>query len=1112
VYLPGWLLTFQSTANRWAKRPMCLLCVGMSLCCFIFIPNTAAGAEKNQTIIMKKEQERTRELLNRDLSPGHLRCEYLVNPLGIDMPRPRLSWLVESSQRAQQQTAYRILVARTKAGLDADKGDLWDSGMIESDETIQIDYGGKPLQSGIQCFWKVRVRDAEGLESGWSDPAFWTMGLLKDTDWTATWIGMDKVTPRSPGYRDLNNAHWIWYPEGTPAQNASPGTRYFREGFTLPENRKIESGRCMIAADNRFTLFINGGKAAEGSSNKMAMSTDITKHLRTGSNILAVEAINEGDTGNPAGLLATFRFQFDQGSPLVIVTDEKWKVEIDPLKGWKTAAFHDRAWSNAMTLGKSGCKPWGDVSTDELYLPPSRYLRKEFNIKNPIRRATVYASALGLYELHLNGKRVGEDYFTPGWTDYDTRVYYNTYDVTGMLAGRENVIGAILADGWYSGYVGWNRIREHSGDKPRFRAQLHLEYEDGNREIIATGRSWKVSTGPLLEADFLMGESYDARMELPGWDAPGFDDKAWQQANVTSTIKAKTEAYPGVTVQKFQEIIPVKITEPRKGRFIFDLGTNFAGFVRLKVKGQRGRKVVLRFAERLNPDGTIYTENLRDARVTDTYICRGGGREETWHPRFTFHGFQYVEVTGYPGQPGTEALTGIELTSNTPVAGDFSCSDRIANQLYRNICQTQRSNFIDIPTDCPQRDERLGWTGDAQIYVRTATCNNDVAAFFTKWLVDLDDAQFPDGGFPDVAPRETHEGHGVAAWADAGVICPWTIYNVYHDERVLMGHYDAMKGWIAYCRENSEGLLRPATGYGDWLSINADTPKDVLATAYFAYSTKLVARTAEVIGRKKDAEKYHRLHEQIKEAFNQAYVSGDGRIKGETQTVYVLALRFGLLSDAIQPLAVQHLIDDIKAKDWHLSTGFVGTKDLMSVLTDYGYTDVAYRLFHNKSFPSWGFSIQHGATSIWERWDGWTPEMGFQNPGMNSFAHYSFGAVGEWMFRTVAGIDTDGPGFRNIIIRPSPGGRLKWCKAKYDSIRGPIRTHWETANGGFHLDVSIPANTTARVHIPTSNPGSVMESNVPAETSEGVSFMQSGDGVEVYRIQSGRYRFTSHLE
>jgi len=884
-----------------------------------------------------------------NLTPAYLRCEYRVDPLGIDTTSPRLSWIVQSDRRAQKQSAYRIMVASSQSLLESGTPDLWDSGKVNSDRTNQIVYAGKPLGSRMRCYWKVKVWDAAGNASQWSEPSLWTMGLLEPADRKWRWISLD-----------------------------------------------LESEQ---------------GKKQAGAQ--------------------------------------------------------------------------------------------------VLHLPAPRYMRKNFDTRSgaAIRRATVYATALGLYELHINGERVGDEYFAPGWTDYNKRVYYRSYDVTGLIRDTGNTIGAILADGWYVGYIGWGRKRAHYGsDKPWLKVQLHIEYADGTTQIIATDETWKATTGPILEADFLMGETYDANKELDGWSECGFDDTGWDDVLVGKNIETRIEAFPGVPVRVFQEITPKTITEPEKGRFVFDMGTNFAGFVRLRVKGDRGTKVVIRFAERLNPDGTIYTANLRGARATDTYICKGSG-EEIWQPRFTFHGFQYVELTGYPGTPGKDAITGIELTSSTPPVGMFECSDATANQLYRNITQTQRANFIEIPTDCPQRDERLGWMGDAQIYIRTATYNSDVAAFFTKWLVDVEDAQLENGAFSDVAPRKIAVKGGVAAWGDAGVICPWTIYQVYGDRRILARHYEAMCRWIDYCKGTARGLLRPATGYGDWLSIKADTPKDVLATAYFAHSTHLMAKIAGVLGKREDAAKYNQLFEQIKAAFNKAYVGPDGRIKGDTQTVYVLALAFDLLDADKRAEAGRHLVDDIRARNWHLSTGFVGTKDLMMTLTGIGRTDVAYRLFHNDTFPSWGFSIRHGATSIWERWDGWTPEKGFQDPGMNSFAHYSFGAVAEWMFNTIGGIDTDGAGYRNIIIRPLPGGKINFAKVRYNSINGLIATDWRLHEGNLSLNITIPANTTATVYMPVSSIDDITESGTAVVGAPGVEFVRMQDNAAVCRIGSGSYRF-----
>jgi alpha-L-rhamnosidase len=422
---------------------------------------------------------------------------------------------------------------------------------------------------------------------------------------------------------------------------------------------------------------------------------------------------------------------------------------------------------------------------------------------------------------------------------------------------------------------------------------------------------------------------------------------------------------------------------------------------------------------------------------------------------------------------------------------------------------SQRGNFIEVPTDCPQRDERLGWTGDAQIFIRTATYNMDVGAFFTKWLVDLEDAQTKEGAFPDVAPHKVAMGSGVPAWGDAGVICPWTIYKVYDDKHVLEKHYESMKKWIGYLHTNSKDLLRPAYGYGDWVAVGSNTPKDVIATAYFAYSTRLVSKTAAAIGKNEDAKKYEALFEQIRDAFNKAYVSDDGRIKGDTQTCYAMALYFDLLSPDKRELAAKHLVEAVREKNWHLSTGFVGLSYLLPALTQTGNPEVAYRLLNNDTFPSWGYSIKNGATTIWERWNGWTEEKGFHDPGMNSFNHYAFGSVGRWLFGVVGGIETEGPGYKHIIIRPQPGGGFSYAKTGYKSIHGKIISNWKIKDSTFTLNVTIPANTTATIYVPAKNAESVTESGQPAAVSEGVKFLRMEAGTAVYEVCSGSYVFVS---
>jgi alpha-L-rhamnosidase len=1045
-----------------------------------------------------------------------LRCEYRVNPLGIDVVKPRLSWILQSSQRGQKQSAYQILVASSKERLKENDGDLWDTGKVSSDQSIQVVYAGKPLKSRMQCYWKVRVWDEEDKVLAWSQPASWTMGMLKPKDWQAKWIGYDAEPPACYGGEEradllsLEGCKWVWFGESDSSKNAPVATQFFRRKFDIPSDRKIKQAQFRLVVDNEGVLFVNGQQVQKFSGWKPPYTFDVTEKLKAGVNTLAIAATNQGDAPNPAGLGGKLFIEFQAGSAITIVIDRSWKVSGAKQDGWQQSDFDDATWANANEIAKLGDQPWGEVHKPRLILPPPPYLRKAFSTDKSIKRAVVYASALGLYELHINGKRVGQDYFTPGWTDYPTRVYYQTYDVTDLVKKGSNAIGAILADGWYAGYIGFGKKREHYGREPRLLVQLEIEYADGSKQTVVTDRSWKATYGPHFEADFLMGETYDARKDMCGWDAAGFDDSSWNKVAVSEKVDGKVQSYPGVTVQKIMEIKPKKLTEPKKGAYVFDMGQNFAGWVRLNVKGKAGTKVVLRFAEMLNPDGTVYTKNLREARCTDTYILKGKG-QEIWEPRFTFHGFRYVEITGYPGKPGLDAVTGVVVHSKAPMAGAFECSNPMVNQLWHNIVWSQRGNFIEVPTDCPQRDERLGWTGDAQIFIRTATYNMDVAAFFTKWLMDLDDAQTPEGAFPDVAPHKVAMGSGVPAWGDAGVICPWTIYQVYDDTRAIEKHYESMKKWIAYLKKNSKDLLRPAYGYGDWVSIGSNTPKDVIATAYFAYSTRLVSKMAAALGKTEDAREYEALFEQIKDAFNKAYVTDDARIKGETQTCYLLGLYFDLLPQDKREPATQHLMTDLKKRNWHLSTGFVGLSYLLPTLTETGHLDTAYRLLTQDTFPSWGYSIKNGATTIWERWDGWTEEKGFQDPGMNSFNHYAFGSVGRWLFGTMAGIDTDGPGYKRITIHPRPGGGFTFAKASYKSIHGKIVSDWKITDHKFELDVTIPANTTATVYVPAKDADGVTESGRPATQAKCVRLLRMENGKAVFEVGSGSYTFVSEL-
>mgnify|MGYP001002793410 CR=1 FL=1 len=1050
----------------------------------------------------------------------HLRCEYRINPLGIDILTPRLSWEMRDARRGARQTAYQVLVATTADRLAADRGDLWDSGKIPSDQSAQIVYAGKPLESRTACYWKVRIWDSAGQPTAFSSPAIWTMGLLTPADVKGHWIGMpgSMVHPliraaaaHEPTPPSFEGCPWIWTaePGADATRNAPEGVRYFRKTLDITADKKIRQAQLVITADDIFSAYINGRSACWGTDWKVPQATDVTEWLTPGKNILGIAVKNTSQSS--AGLLGKLIVEFQDSLTMIVPIDASWKSSRKPDTNWKAADFDDSKWPKAVEIAKMGDQPWGKVIVQPKAKPQAcPLLRKEFKTAGNVRRATLYASALGNYRFYINGRPVGDDYFTPDWTDYNKRVYYNTYDVTELVRSNSaNAIGGVLAAGWYAGAIGWGGQRNHYGEKPWLFAQLEIELADGTVQTVATDNSWKASYGPYIEGEFLAGEAYDATRETPDWDQAGFGDEAWSPVAVNDSARARFQAFPGVTVQQTGQLPTVAVTEPKPNVYVFDLGQNLAGFARLKARGPAGTRIQLRFAEVLNPDGTIYVKNLRGARAIDTYVLRGKG-DEVWQPRFTFHGFRYVEVTGYPGRPTPKAITGIAINSDIPLTGQFECSSPTVNRLYQNIVWTQRANFISVPTDCPQRDERLGWTGDAQVFCRAATYNADVAAFFTKWLVDLEDAQGPTGDFPDVAPRVVDRAGGVAAWADAGTICPCTLFWVYNDRQLLERHFGAMQRWIDYCQKNSHGLLRPDAGFGDWLSIDAETPKDVLATAYFAESTRLTAKAARILNRPEDAEKYERLFREIRAAFNKAYVAADGRIKGNTQTCYVLALAFDLLSPENRAAATRYLVEDIRSRGTRLSTGFVGTGAILPVLTEVGQTPLAYELFLSDRFPSWGFSIKHGATSIWERWDGWTPEKGFQDPGMNSFAHYAFGAVGQWMFRTVVGIDTAEPGFQKLLLRPQPGRGLDWVKASYHSHHGPIRTEWRKANGQLFFTCAIPANTSAVVCLPTSELTKVREGGRTLQQLPEIAVLdgRAGEGETRLSVKAGTYHFT----
>jgi alpha-L-rhamnosidase len=813
-----------------------------------------------------------------------------------------------------------------------------------------------------------------------------------------------------------------------------------------------------------------------------------------------------------------------------------WRVRVwdedDTVSSWSHTAFWEMGLLDSSNWQADWISPdWDeDVSRPQ----PAPLLRRSFKAESGIVTARMYATSLGLYELRLNGRRAGEAVLTPGWTSYDHRLQYQTYDVTNLVREGDNVLGAMLGDGWYRGYMGTKGHRNVYGDRLALLLQLRLTYADGRVEVIGSDGMWRATRGPIRMSDIYMGETYDARLEKPGWDQAGYDDADWQGVRQLEHSKDIVVAQGAPLVCRQEEIRPVRILHSPKGETILDFGQNMVGWVQMRVRGPAGSTITLRHAEVLDQQGNLYTENLRAADQITRYILKGLAQaDEVFEPYFTFQGFQYVAVEGFPGEPTLDHFRGIVLHSDMPPTGTFECSNPLINQLQHNILWGQKGNFVDVPTDCPQRDERLGWTGDTQVFMRTACFNMNVAAFFAKWLRDLSADQLPNGSVPHVVPDvlskinsaglNAHHSSGAAAWGDAAVICPWTIYLCYGDMRLLEEQYESMAGWVEYMRSRAgpDYIWRKDFQFGDWLDYRGQddrrpapvTNNELIATAFFAYSAQLLAKTAQVLGKPCDAEHYADLANKVKAAFNHEFVTPSGRVGPNTQTAYVLVLHFDLLPEHVRPLAAKRLADEIRQAGYHLTTGFVGTPYICHVLSRYGYTDVAYELLNQESYPSWLYPVKQGATTIWERWDGIKPDGSFQDARMNSFNHYAYGAIGDWLYRVVAGLELDpeAPGYKRILIQPQPGGGLTYARARLDSPYGRIESKWRLEDGDFQLAVTIPANTEGIVRLPAGSVDDISEQGQALNQAAGMrDIRQEGETVAV-SLGSGHYQFRVKL-
>ncbi len=874
--------------------------------------------------------------------------ENRLNPRGVTTQAPRLTWALASEVRGAAQTAYQVQVAASPEALKGGKALVWDSGRVDSSESVRVPYAGPALESGLTYFWQVRTWDQRGKRSAWAPAGYWQMGLLNpDTEFAAQWIG--------------------------PA----------------PE-------------------------------------TDTIKR-------------------------------------------------------------------------------------------PSPYFRKDFQVDKPIQRATAYITAHGMYEARINGQRVGDAYLSPGWTSYATRLQYQQYDITGLLRQGANAVGAVLGNGWYRDYLAWGDSRNHYGKDISLLLQLDITYADGTAERVVSDGSWVSRTGPILNAELYDGETYDSTLEFPGWDTAGFDDSAWQPVRVEAFGKANLIATENEPVRKHETFKPLEILTTPEGDTVVDFGQNLVGWVQLKLSGTTGQQVSLQHAEVLTKEGNFYTDNLRAADQKATYIL-DGSTDQVLEPHFTFYGFRYVKVAGFT--PSADNMTGIALYSDLEQTGSLTTSDPLLNQLQHNIQWGLRGNFLDVPTDCPQRDERLGWTGDAQAFFRTAAYNRNVNAFFSKWLKDLAADQLDNGSVPFVVPNVLGpQAAGSAGWADVSTIIPWESYLLFGDRELLQTQYPSMKAWVEYIRSRStENLWNTGFHFGDWLFYrphddndgrSAVTDKYLIAQSFYAYSTGLLLKAARVLGQTEDVQAYSRLLEQVKEAYRREYLTDSGRLVSGTQTAYVLALQFDMLPEGQRQQAADRLVANIEDYGYHLTTGFLGTPYLAHVLSRFGHPEVAYRLLMQRSYPSWLYPVTMGATTIWERWDGIKPDGSFQVPTMNSYNHYAYGAIGDWMYQHIAGIQAleDGPGYRHFRIAPTPGAGLERAEGRMQSFYGEIVSSWAFEGGRFMLQLRVPVNTTAELVFPYGTPESIREGGRALARAAGVRLLQDSDGRVHLQLDSGSYVF-----
>jgi hypothetical protein len=1071
-----------------------------------------------------------------------LKCEYRVNPVGIDVDRPRLSWVITSEIRGQNQTAYRVLVASSKKNLHDSNGDLWDSGKVNSSRSTGIVYEGKQLDSNVCCYWKVSVWDREGSLSAESKLNSWSMGVVKASDWKAEWIGKDT---RKDYHDELKHSQWIWHPESIPetslmAYDLPTGIKYFRRKISLPRN--VTKARLVMIGDYKFVPFINGQIAistlpaikerlktidnrTSGSMNPDSypdgetIDVDILPMIHAGDNCVAIAAKTDGYPNRRAAIIGSILLEFDDESdPLVIATDNDWLVFDKEVVGWKTCEFDDSKWHRAEPLGSYSIAPWNRTLAKKeqhnLFI-----LRREFKIKKPVKKAHVHICGLGAYELYLNGEKVGDHALDPGWTNYRRTCLYSTYEVADLLQTGRNAFGVMLGNGMYN--VSGGRFVKFEGTfgPAKMILQMHVEFADGSATEIVSDASWKVDKSPITFSCIFGGEDYDARKEQPGWNSIGFDDSKWDNVKLLEGPGGKLVSQGGPPVKIMDVFEPVNVTEPKPGAIVYDLGQNFSGWPELEVSGKAGQTVRMAPSELLTENGLV-DQNATGTPYYFTYTLKGDGRE-VWQPRFSYYGFRYVQVEGAKRDGGGDCddkpiivnVRGQFVRSSAATTGRFQCSNKMFNRIHEIINKAIQSNMQSILTDCPHR-EKTGWIEQTHLMARAIMYNYDVFSLYEKIGNDIREAQFVNGFVPTVAPEYVAMLYGFresVEWSSACVISPWVAYEMYGDASILENHYDSMKSHVEYLVGRSHKQLLEY-GLGDWFDLGPGepgesklTPKGLTATAIYFYDVTIMEKVAKLLGKEEDAEGFSDLKHDIKKAFNGNFFDAKKQRYGAgSQAANALPLALGLVDREYEEAVLKNIVDDVRNHRNHLTTGEVGHHYLLNALLEKGRSDVIFDMTSQTAAPSYGYQLNQGVTTLTEDWN--TEKHSSQN-------HFMLGHIEQWFYEGLAGINP-GPesnGFDRILIKPQIVGDLTWVKASYNSVRGKISVYWRREKGALKLNITIPANTEAVAYLPAKDVSSVLENDIPAEDSEGIQFIRMEDGNAIISLCSGNYNFRSQL-